>query len=123
MTEQRHYQRIGFRTEAAIKTAEATYSCQLVDLALQGALFRCDMDTSLKVGQKANLLISLPDSEISLNFTAELIHKHDRFCGFLFLTEDVETLVHLRRLLELNIGDAEKTDQEFAHWLHQDSLP
>ncbi len=123
MTEQRQYQRIGFRTEASIMTSEATYSCHLIDLALQGALFQCEMDTPLSVGQKARLHIYLPDSEISLNFTAEMIHKHDKFCGFLFLTEDVDTLVHLRRLLELNIGDAEKIDHEFAHWLHQNSLP
>ena len=121
MTDQRHYQRIGFRTEASIMTAETTYSCRLVDLALQGALFQCDQDSPLTIGQKVRLHIYLPETDISLNFTAELIHKHERFCGFLFLTEDVETLVHLRRLLELNIGDNEKTDQEFAHWLGQDS--
>ncbi len=121
MTEQRHYQRIGFRTEASIITSEATYACHLIDLALQGALFQCEAETPLAVGQKARLHIYLPDSDISLNFTAEMIHKHERFCGFLFLTEDVDTLVHLRRLLELNIGDTEKTDQEFSNWLHQGS--
>ncbi len=123
MTEQRHFQRIGFRTEASITTREASFSCSLVDLALQGALFKSQAAIPLEVGQKADLNISLPDSDINLNFTAELIHKRGDFCGFLFLTEDVETLVHLRRLLELNIGDAEVTDKEFAHWLHRDQEP
>jgi len=122
MPEQRHYQRIGFRTEASITTRESSFSCSLVDLALQGALFKSQTVIPLEIGQKANLNIYLPDPDISLNFIAELIHKRGDFCGFLFLTEDVETLVHLRRLLELNIGNPEKTDREFAQWLHQEPM-
>jgi hypothetical protein len=52
-----------------------------------------------------------------MNFIGELIHRRGNFYGFIFVSEDAETLGHLRRMLELNFGDAERADEEFSHWL------
>ncbi len=119
MTEHRHYQRIGFRTEATLVIKQRSYPCPLVDLALQGALFSSTAALPVAPGERAQICIRLPDSNIELNFEAELIHLHNHFYGFLFLSEDAETMAHLRRLLELNIGDDVQTDEEFAYWLKQ----
>ena len=63
------------------------------------------------------LVIALPGTAISLNFDAELVHVEDLQYGFKFISEDLETLTHLRKLIELNTGDAETTRSELSAWL------
>ncbi len=121
MTEHRNYQRINFRTEAAIEIADKNYRCDLVDLALQGALFKIGEELPITIGSQVALKIYLTDSDINMEFTGELLHQHGDYYGFLFVAEDAESMGHLRRLLELNFGDAEQAEDEFRHWLKRDS--
>lgn len=119
MNEKRNYRRINFQTEAEINIDAVSHHCELVDLALQGALFRSEQELPLSIGDKTVLTIELPSSELCLNFNGELIHQRGQFYGFLFVSENAVTMGHLRRLLELNVGNAEEVDKEFNHWLKQ----
>jgi hypothetical protein len=119
MSEQRSYRRIPFQTEAEINFADSRHSCELVDLALQGALFKSEQDLPLDIGKQCHLTISLPSSDLTMEFTGELIHQRGQFYGFIFVSEDAVTMGHLRRLLELNFGDGDEVDREFLHWLKQ----
>jgi len=117
MNEHRHYRRIDFRTEADIYIHDHIYRCDLVDLALKGALFRTEQPLPLVLGQQARLSIYLPDTAIRMEFIGELIHQQASFYGFMFASEDSESLGHLRRLLELNFGDSQLAENEFNDWL------
>lgn len=117
MIEQRSYRRINFQTEAELAIANQTYSCDLVDLALQGALYKSTTNLPITIGEQCQLTINLPNSALTLEFTGELIHQRGHFYGFLFQSKDLETIAHLRRLLALNIGDGDEVDREFLHWL------
>ncbi|NOY13233.1 MAG: PilZ domain-containing protein [Deltaproteobacteria bacterium] len=119
MSEQRTYRRIPFHTEAEVSIDETRHRCVLVDLALQGALFRSEQDLPLGIGQRCQITIVLPSSDLTMEFTGELIHQRGQFFGFIFVSEDVITMGHLRRLLELNFGNGDEVDQEFLHWLKQ----
>jgi len=121
MTEQRNYRRLNFSTEADIALDDTPYRCDLVDLALQGALFRSERELSLSLGSRVPLSIYLPETSIRMEFMGELIHRHKKFYGFIFTSGEDESMAHLRRLLELNFGDAEQTEKEFNHWLQQGS--
>ena len=122
MTEHRNYRRINFCTEADISINDSAYRCDLVDLALQGALFRSERKLPLSLGSQNPLSIFLPDSAIRLEFTGELIHQQGNFYGFIFISEEAESMGHLRRLLELNFGDADQAEEEFSHWLQHSSV-
>ncbi len=122
MTEQRNYRRINFRTEADISIDDNAYRCDLVDLALQGALFRSERELPLALGSQVPLSIYLLDSSVRMEFIGELIHQHENFYGFIFTSEEAESMGHLRRLLELNFGDAEQAEEEFSHWLKRGSV-
>ena len=119
MTEQRNYRRIDFCTEADISIDNSNYRCDLVDLALQGALFRSERELPLSLGSQNPLTIYLPDSAVRMEFIGELIHQRGNFYGFIFTSEEAESMGHLRRLLELNFGDAEQAEEEFSHWLQR----
>jgi hypothetical protein len=117
MSDLRNYRRISFKTSAAILVNQRQFPCELIDLALRGALLQNNEGISIGIGEHAQVEIELPDSELKLTFGAELIHHEQGQYGFLFIDADVDSLAHLRRLLELNLGDGEQVDREFIHWL------
>ncbi len=121
MTEQRNYRRINFKTETDVSIDNNVFRCDLVDLALQGALFRSARELPLSLGSQIPLSIYLPDTSIRMEFIGELIHHRGNFYGFIFTSEDTESMGHLRRLLELNFGDAEQAEGEFSYWLKHSS--
>jgi hypothetical protein len=52
-------------------------------------------------------------------FDAEVTHIHDDNIGFKFISIDVETMIHLRNLLSLNVGDYDKITDELDFWLKE----
>ena len=119
MTEQRNYRKINFLTEVDITIDDTNYRCDLVDLALQGALFRSNQELPLSLGREVPLNIYLPETSIRLKLGGELIHHRGNFYGFIFPAEDSESMSHLHRLLELNFGDAEPAEGVRSLWLDQ----
>ena len=119
MNEQRTYRRIPFHTEAELNIKDRPHQCQLIDLALQGALFRSEAELPLATGDRCQVVIVLPASDLTMEFTGELIHQRGQFYGFIFISEDAVTMGHLRRLLELNFGNGDAVDVEFHHWPKQ----
>jgi hypothetical protein len=120
MTNQRQYQRISFKTEVTINISGTAHHCELIDLALQGALVRTATVLPLAVGEQALLRIYLPETAVHMDFTGELIHQNNGDYGFVFVSEDDQSMGHLRRLLELNFGDAQQANEEFAQWLKRE---
>ncbi|MCD6188505.1 MAG: PilZ domain-containing protein [Desulfuromusa sp.] len=121
MTEQRSDRRIDFLTEADISIDSTVYRCDLVDLALQGALFRSERELTLLLGSQVPLTIHSPDSSVRMEFIGELIHQRGNFYGFMFTSEKTENMAHLHRLLELNFGAAEQPKGEFSQWMKRGS--
>jgi hypothetical protein len=117
MVERRNFQRVPFATEAEINCNEEKFHGELLDISLQGALIQGKGSISLEKGAICELSINLVDSEITLQFDVNLAHREENKFGFKFIGEDTETMIHLRRLLELNIGSSETIDKEISFWL------
>jgi len=115
--DERRFRRVPFVTEVQLVAGAQRRSCQLLDIALKGALLEGDGPWTLPIGTRASLTIPLPDSPITLDFDAELVHHEGAHLGFRFLHEDLETFTHLRKLLELNSGDPEGIRSELLTWL------
>lgn len=114
---QRRFRRISFEAQATVGAGHNFRVCELIDLAMKGALLATDKPLPIVLGERCSLCITLPGGPISLEFTAELIHHEEDHYGFKFIGEDLATLTHLRKLIELNTGDAEATRSELAAWL------
>lgn len=113
----RRFRRIPFEAIVTIQTDQEEFSGELLDVALKGALVETESQLALPLESECGLNITIPDSPIKLNFRAKLIHKEDNHSGFLFTSEDLDTLTHLRKLIELNTGDVEATRSELMSWL------
>ena len=114
MTTPRRFGRIPFAANLTLKHKGQSHSGNLQDIALKGALLHFDSLPPLHHNDVCQLDIPLLNSDIVLHFTAEAIHFHQDSIGFRFTEMDLETMSHLRRLLELNTGNADKIEKEMS---------
>lgn len=113
----RRFRRVPFEAVVTMNLQEESFSGELLEVALKGAMVGTEGPLEMPLGTQCELCISIPDSPISLTFLAELKHKEEDRSGFLFISEDLDTLTHLRKLIELNTGDVETTRSELTAWL------
>jgi len=114
----RRFRRIPFAAEVSLTVDHDYWTGELLDVAMKGALVETMVPLPISTGTRCQLRIPLPGTTISLDFDAELVHVEDQQYGFKFISEDLETLTHLRKLIELNTGDAETTRSELSAWLN-----
>ena len=117
MDEKRKFHRIPFQCQSQVKCGDRTYAAELLDISMKGALMLVRDMPNWQMGHTCFLDIKLVNSDIHLQFEAELAHCEEQHYGFIFRSEDLDTFSHLRRLLELNLGDAEIVDHELSHWM------
>jgi len=113
----RNFSRINFAANAQIEFNSKIFESELLDIALKGALIRPKTQPLLERGNCCILRIFLHSSDITLTFNAELVHLEQNDFGFKFLDIDIDTMTHLRRLLDLNIGDQDKITNELSFLL------
>ncbi|MDT3671945.1 MAG: PilZ domain-containing protein [Aromatoleum sp.] len=112
--QRRLYSRIPFRTTATFSMGDVTVDCELCDLSLKGALVKPDGLPPLVPGQHCELELRLDDRETVIRMGASVAHAEHGRVGIVCREIDLDSLTHLRRLLELNLGDSEALYTELA---------
>ncbi|OGG96317.1 MAG: hypothetical protein A2508_00330 [Candidatus Lambdaproteobacteria bacterium RIFOXYD12_FULL_49_8] len=110
--ERRHYSRVNFDHEAYLHSAGERYECQLLDVSLKGVLVEVSEDFPAQSGQKAMVEVQLAGTAVQIQADSTLVFKKDNQCGFRFDEIGIDSLTHLRRLLELNTGDSDLVRKE-----------
>ncbi len=87
---------------------------EVLDLSIKGALVLPEFELPIDTGRKVLLEIQLNGTDLSLEFEAELVHKGQKRLGFQFIRTDPESMMHLRRFLELNLGSDELVAREIS---------
>ena len=109
--DRRRFHRVGFQAEAWLKFDGQTVPAEILDISLTGALLNLDSATELEDGIPASLNVELgPDVEFAM--TGSMVSHGD---GNFALHRDlslVEDDHHLRRLLELNLGDPDLMERD-----------
>lgn len=113
----RRFRRVPFEADVSLTIEGKTLTGELLDVAMKGALVGMDKELPLALGDECQLSITLPGTPILLDFQVALVHVEMHHYGFKFLSENLATLTHLRKLIELNTGDVEATRSELADWL------
>jgi len=112
MIEKRLFQRIRFAVSTEVEINGIRYETRLVDISLKGALLEFSHDDVLDKGLPCHLIVHLDMSDVTLSFTGVVAHSHDNLTGIKFITIDIDTMMHLRSLLELNSGDPDLVRSE-----------
>ena len=110
--ERRHFSRVQFQSSCYLIFGDKKYTGKLVDLSLKGALILNDEGLKVKSGDRCNFNFALEGAGFDLNFDATLVYYQDNQLGVQFGNIDLESMIHLRRLVELNTGDSDKVQDE-----------
>lgn len=108
----RRFDRADFHVKGFIGGENGEHSVSVINISLKGILVSLDHDDPPVLGNLYPLRISLPHSDISINTEAKLMHMENDQYGFRFESIEADGMIHLRRLLELNLGSEDKIDKE-----------
>jgi hypothetical protein len=86
----------------------------VLDLSLKGALLSLPGASELALGMPCLLKVKLADESTIIAMAGELAHVEGEQAGFLCRSIDIESITHLRRLIEMNLGDATLVERELA---------
>lgn len=115
MDDKRKFSRILFSLDAQLSRGEMVWDTHLLDLCLNGALVEEPADFAPE--GVLELSFRLPQSEVQLSMEAEIVHRRNGRLGLKCALIDVESISHLRRLLELNLGDASLLHRELEQFI------
>ena len=115
--ERRQYSRIAFHSPARLVFPDRTLDVLVLDLSLKGALIRLPPAQQLENYSVCMLHVHLNEGEINDNISMEarVAHCRGEQAGLLCLTIDIDSVTHLRRLVELNLGDTHLLERELTH--------
>jgi len=114
VTEQRHFQRVPFATGSTVQFRGERHEAEVVDVCLKGALLKLLEPPTCQRGDTCTVFITLASPDIAIQFEAEVAHLRDQFLGVKLLKIDIDSLIHLRNIVELNTADPEQVRKELS---------
>ncbi|MDR2613907.1 MAG: PilZ domain-containing protein [Candidatus Accumulibacter sp.] len=114
--ERRKHSRIAFHAPATLILPDRTFEVSVLDLSLKGALVRLPADAVLADRTHCKLRVRLGDETPAgkIAMEAHVAHREGRQAGLMCLSIDLDSATHLRRLVELNLGDSALLDRELS---------
>ena len=120
MSERRRFSRILYLTMADLVQGDKKWRTQLVDISLQGALLiRPDDWESNDDDKEYSLSFVLSGSDIEIKMQVMLTHEASKKLGFYCHHIDIDSATHLKRMIELNVGDEELLHRELEQLLSE----
>ena len=117
----RAFHRLFFEAPVAVTDNNYSHTAVLSDISLNGALIRITDNWSPQSGQTVMLKIALSgDPEAMISMEAEVTHVENKLVGLKRTHIDVDSISHLRRLVELNLGDSDMLHRELEHLVNPD---
>ncbi len=110
---QRHFSRVRFDTRVRLIGAHGSTAVQLLNISLKGALVSRPPDWVITPGTLLALELTLVDNE-HIRVNVKVAHSEDDHVGLYWEQIDLDSMTHLRRLVQLNLGDAAQLDRELA---------
>lgn len=112
--ERRRFSRIAFHRPADLDARIARGTCEVLDVSMKGALVEVPHGFPANVGQRCTLAIRLDAGEAVIRMEGEIVHREGTQAGIRCVEIDLDSISHLRRLVELNVGDEEVLHRELS---------
>lgn len=115
--ERRQFWRAHFHSPVHLVLHGHVTEADLYDISLKGALVKVPEGWAGKSGETCQLRLNLaPQTTINMSMT--ITHVAGRRVGLHCDNIDLDSVTHLRRLVELNSGDPGLLDRELSALLH-----
>jgi hypothetical protein len=112
--ERRKHSRVAFHAPATLILSDRMLAAVILDLSLKGALVRLPAGTVIADQTLGKLRVQLDEMLAGIVMETRVVHLEGRYAGLLCLSIDLDSVTHLRRLVELNLGDPALLDRELS---------
>ncbi len=119
LSKTRRFSRITFDSSVQIASGENRWETKLLDICLNGAMAIQPAQWSGDKGMDCTLSIKLGADGPTVIMESTMVHAEKGRLGFRCNSIDVDSITHLRRLVELNLGDAKLADRELSALLER----
>ena len=113
VSERRRFQRIAFDALTELQQGERYWPVQLHDVSLKGLMVHAPAQWNADTNQPLKAIITL-GTDIRVEMEVVLTRQDGPMLGFVCRRIDLESISHLRRLVELNLGDLSLLERELA---------
>ena len=119
ISQRRVFTRIPFDADYRLQDTDANHNWQgrVVDLSLKGSLVERPPALEPKIGQEYILELLLGVDSLKVVMLVKVAHFDDKHIGFHCMHIDLESISHLRKILELNLGQPELVEREITEML------
>lgn len=112
--ERRRFSRITFHRPAHLTIGTAATMVGVLDVSLKGALLEVPQGFSAAPDARCSLVIRLDAGEAMIQLDGHVAHRDGSRLGVRCTSIDLESIAHLRRVLELNLADEDLLHRELA---------
>ena len=112
--ETRRFSRITFHRPATLDLKVARAECEVLDVSLKGALVQVGPTLAPKVGDTCVLAIRLDGGDAFIRMDGEVAHVNGHKVGVKCDELDLDSIQHLRQIVELHLGDEDVLQRELA---------
>lgn len=114
-TERRKFWRATFNAPVKLVGENFNVDAMLDDISLKGALLEAPPGWTGSVGDRCHLKLRLGGAEdMKIAMWGRITHVDGRRVGLLCESIDLDSITHLRRLVELNAGDPALLERELT---------
>jgi len=110
----RQFTRIPFDSGVRLTNSDETWTSQLEDISLKGVLIITPDNWRAKINDQFVLELNLDSSDIQIRMEVTVAHMEGDHVGFRCEHIDLDSITHLRRLVELNLGDTTVLSRELS---------
>ncbi len=110
--DRRRFQRILFETPVNLLVKKHVEPATLIDISFKGALLKLPQEARLQSGQSVELVVPLDEEGLEIRMQGHIVHQEAEHIGLQCDHIDMDSITHLRRLVELNLGQPELLERE-----------
>lgn len=114
MENRRQFTRILFSIDAQLEVEEQSYPVNILDISLNGALVSAPPNAANIINKLGILNFKLADDETQVCMHIAVVHVENEEVGLQCNAIDIDSVTHLRRLVELNLGDESQLNKELS---------
>lgn len=114
--ERRRFSRIPFDAIAHINCEDGDQylNCQVLDVSLKGLLIEKPGQWQASFHQSCHIDLVLEQGQVVIEMQATVANVTENLVGFECQEIDLDSITHLKRLIELNLGDVGLLHRELA---------
>lgn len=112
--ERRHFVRVMFAAQAQLACGGAVLDVRVLDVSLKGALVTLPAGTSVHRDALCTLTLPLTSGSGHIEMETQVAHVEGNQLGLLCLHSDLDSVTHLRRLIEFQLGDPRLLERDLG---------